>query len=157
MGQRDGNDSSELSFSAAMEELEAVLHRIEGDKIDIDQLGTELGRAAKLLEVCREKIRRAEVEVRQIVEQIENEPGAAAAEPAPAGLAATGAGPVRAAGELAGEAASTGVLWSESDVARANEDAQRDSEEARKSDRGLDFDAAREQGNLPGRDDDIPF
>ena len=73
----------ELSFSQAMEELESVLRRIEGDEIDIDQLGRELGRAAELLEICRKKIRRAEVEVQQIVETIEEEAGAgdAAADP----------------------------------------------------------------------------
>ena len=72
----------EQSFSQAMEELERVLRRIEGDEIDIDQLGRELGRAAELLEICRKKIRRAEVEVQQIVEAIEEEaadPGDAAA------------------------------------------------------------------------------
>ena len=70
---RTGGDVVELSFSEAMEELESVLRRIEGDEIDVDQLGRELGRAAQLLEVCRKKIRRAEVEVRQIVEQIEED------------------------------------------------------------------------------------
>ncbi len=80
---RTGGDVAELSFSEAMEELESVLRRIEGDEIDVDQLGRELGRAAQLLEVCRKKIRRAEVEVRQIVEQIEEDgadSGAAAPE-----------------------------------------------------------------------------
>lgn len=63
----------ELSFSQAMEELESVLRRIEGDEVDIDLLGRELGRAAELLEMCRKKIRRAEVEVQQIVEAIEED------------------------------------------------------------------------------------
>jgi exodeoxyribonuclease VII small subunit len=65
--------SGELSFSQAMEELESVLRRIEGDEVDIDLLGRELGRAAELLEICRKKIRRAEVEVQQIVEAIEED------------------------------------------------------------------------------------
>ena len=69
----DGGTGGELSFSQAMEELESVLRRIEGDEIDIDQLGRELGHAAELLEICRKKIRRAEVEVQQIVEVIEEE------------------------------------------------------------------------------------
>lgn len=63
----------ELSFSQALEELESVLRRIEGDEVDIDLLGRELGRAAELLEICRKKIRRAEVEVKQIVEAIEED------------------------------------------------------------------------------------
>ena len=79
----------ELSFSQAMEELESVLRRLEGDEVDIDLLGRELGRAAELLELCRKKIRRAEVEVQQIVEAIEEDAadsdaadsGEAAAEP----------------------------------------------------------------------------
>ncbi|MDX1642972.1 MAG: exodeoxyribonuclease VII small subunit [Thermoanaerobaculia bacterium] len=61
----------ELSFSAAMDELERILKGIEDERVDIDVLGRELGRAAELLELCRGKIRRAEVEVTQIVQNLE--------------------------------------------------------------------------------------
>jgi exodeoxyribonuclease VII small subunit len=60
-----------LSFRQAMEELEGILQRIEGEEIDIDQLAQELRRAAKLLDLCRGKIRKAEVEVTQIVQSLE--------------------------------------------------------------------------------------
>ncbi|MFY9821590.1 MAG: exodeoxyribonuclease VII small subunit [Thermoanaerobaculia bacterium] len=60
-----------VSFRAAMDELEGILERIEGEEIDIDQLATELRRAAQLLDVCRGKIRKAEVEVTQIVQSLE--------------------------------------------------------------------------------------
>ncbi len=63
----------ERSFSEAMEELEGVLRRIEGDEVDIDMLARELGHAAELLRTCRAKIRRAEVEVQQIVNAIEED------------------------------------------------------------------------------------
>jgi exodeoxyribonuclease VII small subunit len=63
-------------FRAAIEELEEILARIEGEETDIDQLGEELRRAAFLLEICRGKIRKAEVEVTQIVQALESkEPG----------------------------------------------------------------------------------
>lgn len=64
-------------FRAAIDELEEILARIEGEETDIDRLGEELRRAAFLLEVCRGKIRKAEVEVTQIVQTLENqrEPG----------------------------------------------------------------------------------
>jgi len=78
---KSGGDG-ELGFSQAMAELENVLRRIEGDEIDIDQLGRELGQAAKLLEICRKKIRRAEVEVQQIVESIEENAADLPGEPA---------------------------------------------------------------------------
>jgi exodeoxyribonuclease VII small subunit len=60
-----------LSFREAMDELEGILGRIEGEEIDIDRLAEELRRAAQLLELCRGKIRKAEVEVTQIVQSIE--------------------------------------------------------------------------------------
>lgn len=60
-----------LSFRAAMDELEGILERIEGEEIDIDRLAEELRRAAVLLDLCRGKIRKAEVEVTQIVQNLE--------------------------------------------------------------------------------------
>jgi exodeoxyribonuclease VII small subunit len=59
------------SFRQAMTELEGILGRIEGEEIDIDQLAEELRRAAQLLDLCRGKIRKAEVEVTQIVQSLE--------------------------------------------------------------------------------------
>ena len=70
-----GPDTAEvetLGFRQAMEELEAILERIEGEEIDIDRLAQELRRAAQLLDLCRGKIRKAEVEVTQIVQTLED-------------------------------------------------------------------------------------
>jgi exodeoxyribonuclease VII small subunit len=63
----------ELSFTEAMASLEEILERIEAEETDIDTLATELQRAAKLLDLCRGKIRKAEIEVTQIVQQLEEE------------------------------------------------------------------------------------
>lgn len=63
------------SFREAIDELERILARIEGEEVDVDRLAEELRRAAELLEVCRAKIRRAEVEVTQIVHGIEGREG----------------------------------------------------------------------------------
>ena len=68
-------DGEELSFSEAMSELEGILKGVEDEEIDIDVLGKELGRAAVLLELCRDKIRRAEVEVTQIVQSLQTDSG----------------------------------------------------------------------------------
>lgn len=61
------------SFRAAMDELEGILERIEGEEVDIDRLAEELRRTAWLLELCRGKIRKAEVEVTQIVQSLERD------------------------------------------------------------------------------------
>lgn len=60
----------DLSFGEALERLEEILQRIESDEIDIDELATELRSGAELLELCRGKIRRAEVEVSQVVQSL---------------------------------------------------------------------------------------
>jgi exodeoxyribonuclease VII small subunit len=65
--------SEETSFAASMEELEAILRRIESEETDIDALATELKRAQELLQRLRSKIRRAEAEVAQIVGSLDGE------------------------------------------------------------------------------------
>jgi exodeoxyribonuclease VII small subunit len=68
---KGAGESPEASFTEAMRELEAILARIEGEEVDLDRLASELGRAAELLELCRGKIRKAELEVAQIVQRLE--------------------------------------------------------------------------------------
>jgi exodeoxyribonuclease VII small subunit len=64
-------DSREsIGFGEAIEELEAILRRVEAEEIDIDQLAEELKKATELLDICRGKIRKAEVEVTQIVQDL---------------------------------------------------------------------------------------
>ena len=58
-------------FTEAMQELETILQRIDDDTVDVDRLAIELRRATELLETCRSKIRKAEVEVHQIVQQLD--------------------------------------------------------------------------------------
>jgi exodeoxyribonuclease VII small subunit len=61
---------AEVSFNDALAELESILGRLERDDVDLDRLAVELGRAAELLEVCRRKIRKAELDVSHIVEKL---------------------------------------------------------------------------------------
>ncbi|HKI86914.1 MAG TPA: exodeoxyribonuclease VII small subunit [Thermoanaerobaculia bacterium] len=77
MSTKAKSEPDELGFNEAMEELEEILKSIEGEEVDVDQLASGLQRAAQLLEVCRSKIRKAEVEVRQIVQRLEPEGGEA--------------------------------------------------------------------------------
>ena len=65
----------EMPFGEAVAELEAILRRVESEEIDIDRLADELRRAAELLELCRAKVRRAELEVNEIVRQLGPEEG----------------------------------------------------------------------------------
>ena len=69
-GHEDQPAQESLGFGQAMEELESILQRIESDETDIDQLALELAKAAELLELCRGKVRRAELEINQVVEKL---------------------------------------------------------------------------------------
>lgn len=71
-----------IGFSDALAELESILERIDSEEVDVDRLAAELRRAAELLELCREKIRAADLEVTQIVQRLEE---AGEAEPDDAG------------------------------------------------------------------------
>ncbi len=66
-------EAAEIRFGEAIEELEQILSRIESEEIDIDDLAEELKKAAALLDVCRGKIRKAELEVTQIVQALEED------------------------------------------------------------------------------------
>ena len=64
---------ADIPFNEALAELEQILGRVEREDVDLDRLAAELGRAAELLEVCRRKIRKAELEVSHIVERLADE------------------------------------------------------------------------------------
>lgn len=67
------SSEAETSFSDAITELEKILSGIEDESIDIDTLATELQRATQLLEAARGKLRRAELEVRQVVDRMQED------------------------------------------------------------------------------------
>ena len=64
---------TDLRFGEAIEELESILRRVESEEIDIDDLAEELKNAAQLLDICRSKIRQAELEVTQIVQALDDD------------------------------------------------------------------------------------
>lgn len=76
-----GEKPDEVRFGQAMERLEGILRKIEEEEIDIDELGERLKEATRLIELCRAKIRKADVEVTQIVQALER--GDSEAEPDP--------------------------------------------------------------------------
>ena len=74
----------EIGFRAAVEEVEKILGRLEADDIDIDDLSAEVRRAVELIGVCRGKLDKTEVEVREFVAGLREEPAATDADAPPA-------------------------------------------------------------------------
>jgi len=65
-------EAPDLSYSAAMSELESILAALEGDELDVDGLADRVGRAALLIDHCRSRIERARTEVERVVVDLDN-------------------------------------------------------------------------------------
>lgn len=58
---------TELGYADALAELESILRQLDDDDLDIDVLGTQVERAAMLIQLCRDRIGAARVQVERIV------------------------------------------------------------------------------------------
>lgn len=57
----------ELTYEAAMEQLEKLARDMENGDIAIDQLATKLKEAQQLLQFCKDKLTKADEEVRKLL------------------------------------------------------------------------------------------
>lgn len=57
----------ELTYEAAMEQLEKLAKEMENGDIAIDQLATKLKEAQQLLQFCKDKLTKADKEVRKLL------------------------------------------------------------------------------------------
>ena len=64
-------EKKESTYRQSIEEIEAILAKIESGETDIDNLAEEIKRAAKLLQECKEKLFRTEQEVEKIMKKEE--------------------------------------------------------------------------------------
>lgn len=61
----------EIGYAEAMAELESILDDLEDDDLDVDVLASRVERAATLIQVCRERIGAARVQVERVVASLE--------------------------------------------------------------------------------------
>ena len=60
------------TYTEAMKRLEAIVALIEGNELDIDALGDRLKEAQKLIKFCREKLYKADEEIRRMLDEQES-------------------------------------------------------------------------------------
>ncbi|HIC23374.1 MAG TPA: exodeoxyribonuclease VII small subunit [Planctomycetes bacterium] len=61
-------------YRDATREIDEILRRIDdADEIDVDALADDVERAAELLEICGDKLKAAEVRVREVSQRLEAE------------------------------------------------------------------------------------
>lgn len=61
---------SDLTYSAAMQELESIVAKMQSDNCDIDALADYTKRATELIKFCREKLFSTDQEVKKCIEAL---------------------------------------------------------------------------------------
>lgn len=62
---------AEIKYAKALERLEEIIKDIENEEVDIDELALKVKEAVNLVRLCKEKINKADLEVKDVVESFE--------------------------------------------------------------------------------------
>jgi len=57
----------QISYNQAYEELQEILEGIKERNIDVDRLAEKVKRARELIKICEERIKKAEMEIEEII------------------------------------------------------------------------------------------
>lgn len=69
-----GSVGEPVGYAQAVRELDRILGELEDPGIDVDGLAERVRRASELIELCRDRIARARMDVEQVVAALD-EPG----------------------------------------------------------------------------------
>lgn len=58
-----------LSYSEAIAEVEQILARFDKEEFDVDTLAAQVKRATELIKLCKDKLRKAENEVAEVLSE----------------------------------------------------------------------------------------
>ncbi len=60
-----------ITYKEAIEEVEEIIAKIKNEEPDIDELAKEVKRVSDLLNICKDKLYKAEKDVNDILDDIE--------------------------------------------------------------------------------------
>jgi len=63
----NGVSEKQISYNEAYEELQTILEDIKERNVDVDKLAAKVKRARELINLCEERIKKAEMEIEEIV------------------------------------------------------------------------------------------
>ena len=58
-----------ISYSEAIEEIEAILQKIEEGSLDVDDLDKKVRRVTDLLKLCRDRLHKTETQINKILDE----------------------------------------------------------------------------------------
>jgi len=64
----------QISYSEAYEELQNILEDIKERNVDVDKLAAKVKRARELINLCEGRIKKAELEIEEIVKSSPEKP-----------------------------------------------------------------------------------
>jgi len=56
-----------MKYEAALAELQGIVHKMESNELDIDQLTEQLKRAQQLITLCKDKLTKTDEEIKKIL------------------------------------------------------------------------------------------
>lgn len=62
-----------ISYSESLEELEKIVGDLESENVEIDKLAEKVKRATELIKMLRGKLKKTEIEIKEIVKEFESE------------------------------------------------------------------------------------
>jgi len=62
-----------IGYAQALEELETILAELEEDDVDVDKLAAHVQRASQLIELCRDRIGSAKLQIEDVVKGLAKE------------------------------------------------------------------------------------
>jgi len=65
--------ADKTSYSKSLDELQKILDDLEGENVEIDKLAEKVKRATELIKILRTKLKKTEVEIKEIVKEFEGE------------------------------------------------------------------------------------
>lgn len=61
---------SDIKYSKSIKRLEEIIEKIENEEVDVDELSDKVKEAVELITTCKERIEKAEMEVRRVVDEL---------------------------------------------------------------------------------------
>ena len=59
--------AKEIKYEAALAELQTIVHKMENNELDIDQMSEQLKRAQELIKLCKDKLTKTDEEIKKIL------------------------------------------------------------------------------------------
>lgn len=65
--------SPDIPYKEALERIEQIVHKLQGDNCDVDTMVARAREAAELIKVCRSRLTSTEDELKKILDSLRSE------------------------------------------------------------------------------------